>query len=80
MRNEMISAVVRRAIEHPEFRERLMETPREALESHGFKLESREMDEIERIRTEVSNGERGDVEQRLIAIAEEYGVEPGRKG
>ena len=27
MRNEMIGAIVRRAIEHPEFRRRLIESP-----------------------------------------------------
>ena len=40
MRNEMIGAVVRRAIEHPEFRQRLVENPQEALSAHGFVLES----------------------------------------
>ena len=43
MRNEMIGAVVRRAIEHPEFRRRLIESPREALTDHGFALEDEEM-------------------------------------
>ena len=75
MRNEMIGAVVRRAIEHPEFRRRLIESPREALESHGFALESADMDEIEKIRTTLG-GNDGDVEQRLVSIAENYGVHP----
>jgi hypothetical protein len=74
MRNEMIGAVVRRAIEHPEFRRRLIESPQDALQSHGFALESAEMEEIERIRTSLSG--KGDVEQRLISIAESYGVQP----
>jgi hypothetical protein len=74
MRNEMIGAVVRRAIEHPEFRRRLIEDPREALTSHGFALEESDMAEIERIRT--SLGEKDDVEQRLVGIAEQYGVHP----
>ena len=75
MRNEMIGAVVRRAIEHPEFRRRLIESPQEALESHGFALESADMEEIEKIRTTLG-GNDGDVEQRLVSIAENYGVHP----
>ena len=74
MRNEMIGAVVRRAIEHPEFRRRLVENPEEALQSHGFALESAEMSEIERIRTSIGDG--ADVEQKLVTIAEQYGVHP----
>ena len=74
MRNEMIGAIVRRAIEHPEFRRRLIDSPQDALQSHGFALESAEMAEIEKIRT--SLGEAGDVEQRLVGIAETYGVKP----
>jgi len=74
MRNEMIGAVVRRAIEHPEFRRRLMESPQEALQAHGFALEAPEMAELDRIRTSLA-GE-GDVEQRLVTIAETYGVNP----
>ncbi|HEX9983330.1 MAG TPA: hypothetical protein VGF69_08700 [Thermoanaerobaculia bacterium] len=73
MRNEMIGAVVRRAIEHPEFRRRLIDNPHDALTSHGFALEANEMAEIERIRT--SLGET-DAEQQLISIAEQYGVKP----
>ena len=73
MRNEMIGAVVRRAIEHPEFRRKLVEDPREALQAHGFALEDAEMAEIERIRGDIgANGE--DVEQKLVSIAEQYGV------
>ncbi len=73
MRNEMIGAVVRRVLEHPEFRERLMENPREALRAHGFALEKNELDEIERISSTL--GEKGqDVEQKLISIAEAYGI------
>ena len=74
MRNEMIGAVVRRAIEHPEFRRKLMESPQDALQSHGFALESAEMEEIEKIRTSVGSGD--DVELRLIGIAESYGIGP----
>ena len=73
MRNEMIGAVVRRAIEHPEFRRRLVDDPRNALTDHGFALEDAEMAEIERIRTNLgSSGD--DVEQRLVSLAEQYGV------
>lgn len=74
MRNEMIGAVVRRAMEHPEFRRRLVENPREALRAHGFALEDAEMAEIERIRTTISGSD--DVEQQLVTIAEQYGVHP----
>lgn len=73
MRNEMIGAVVRRAIEHPEFRRRLVENPQGALGDHGFALEDAEMAEIERIRTTLGDG---DVEQKLVTIAEQYGVNP----
>ena len=77
MRNEMIGAVVRRAIEHPEFRKRLIESPEEALQSHGFALESAEMAEIEKIRSSIGSSNDGkDVEQQLISIAETYGVHP----
>ena len=76
MRNEMIGAVVRRAMEHPEFRKRLIESPREALESHGFALEDAEMAEIEKIRTSLGGDASGDVEQQLVTIAEQYGVHP----
>ncbi|HYO79093.1 MAG TPA: hypothetical protein VE010_21695 [Thermoanaerobaculia bacterium] len=74
MRNEMIGAIVRRAIEHPEFRRRLLESPQDALQSHGFPLESAEMEEIERIRTTI--GDSSDAEQQLVSIAENYGVHP----
>jgi hypothetical protein len=75
MRNEMIGAVVRRAMEHPEFRRRLVENPKEALTAHGFALESNEMDEIERISATIGDSG-GDVEQKLIRIAEAYGINP----
>jgi hypothetical protein len=74
MRNEMIGAIVRRAIEHPEFRRRLVDDPRDALRAHGFALEDAELAEIERIRTSVGSGE--DAEQKLVTIAEQYGVKP----
>jgi len=74
MRNEMIGAVVRRAIEHPEFRRRLVDSPADALAAHGFALEDAEMAEIEKIRTTL--GASDDVEQRLVSIAEHYGVQP----
>jgi hypothetical protein len=75
MRNEMIGAVVRRAIEHPEFRRRLMESPQDALQSHGFALEDADMAELEKIRTSLGDGGT-DVEQRLVSIAGQYGVHP----
>ncbi|HEX9502028.1 MAG TPA: hypothetical protein VGA10_10275 [Thermoanaerobaculia bacterium] len=74
MRNEMIGAVVRRAIEHPEFRQRLIDNPQEALAAHGFALEKSDLDEIEKIRTHVSG--RDDIEQQLVTIAENYGLRP----
>jgi hypothetical protein len=76
MRNEMIGAIVRRAIEHPEFRRRLIESPQDALQSHGFALEDNELAELEKIRTSLGDSSAGDVEQRLVSIAEQYGVHP----
>lgn len=76
MRNEMIGAIVRRAIEHPEFRKRLLDSPQDALQSHGFALEAPEMAELDRIRQSLGDGEGSDVEQRLVSIAENYGVRP----
>jgi hypothetical protein len=73
MRNEMIGAVVRRAIEHPEFRRRLVENPQEALAAHGFALEDADMAEIESIRTKLGSD---DAEQQLVTMAEHYGVHP----
>jgi hypothetical protein len=73
MRNEMIGAVVRRAIEHPEFRQKLMENPQEALSAHGFVLESSDLAEIESIRTKLGQD---DAEQQLVTIAEHYGLNP----
>lgn len=75
MRNEMIGAVVRRAMEHPEFRRRLIENPHDALQTHGFALEPPELAEIERIRTRLGGD---DVEKELVTIAEQYGVNPRR--
>lgn len=75
MRNEMIGAVVRRAIEHPEFRRRLIDDPQAALDAHGFALESAEMAEIEKIRSSMSDSD-GDAEQQLVSVAEQYGVQP----
>jgi hypothetical protein len=74
MRNEMIGAVVRRPIEHPEFRRRLVEDPREALTMHGFVLEDADMAELENIRTKIGND---DAAQQLVTIAGHYGLNPG---
>jgi len=73
MRNEMIGAVVRRAIEHPEFRRRLVEDPKDALTSHGFALESNEMAEIERLSATLGDAP-DDVETKLVQLAEAYGI------
>lgn len=72
MRDEMLGAVVRRAIEHPEFRQRLMEDPRGALEAHGFALEDDDFQQIEQLRS----GGGQDVEQKLVSMAEKFGIEP----
>jgi hypothetical protein len=74
MRNEMIGAVVRRAKEHPEFRQRLIDNPQEALAAHGFALEKSDLAEINKIRSRMRGGE--DVEQQLVTIAENYGLKP----
>lgn len=76
MRNEMIGAVVRRAIEHPEFRQRLIDDPQEALAAHGFALGQPDLAEIEKIRTRLRDGDGDDVEQQLVTIAENYGLQP----
>jgi HSP90 family molecular chaperone len=75
MRNEMIGAVVRRAMEHPEFRRLLIENAHDALQAHGFALEEPEMAEIEQIRTRLGGD---DVEKELVTMAEQYGVTPPR--
>ena len=69
--------VVRRAIEHPEFRRRLIENPHDALTAHGFALEDAELAEIERIRGSLRDGS-DNAEQQLVTIAERYGVHPQR--
>jgi hypothetical protein len=61
-------------MEHPEFRRRLLEDPRQALTDHGFALEPGDLSEIERIRQDLSTND--DAEQRLVTIAEQYGVKP----
>ena len=61
MRNEMIGAVVRRAMEHPEFRRKLVDNPKEALAAHGFALDEPDMAELEKM---------------LVSIAEQYAVHP----
>ncbi|HLJ72943.1 MAG TPA: hypothetical protein VKU62_00055 [Thermoanaerobaculia bacterium] len=68
----MIGAVVRRAMEHPEFRRRLIDDPQEALAAHGFALEQQDLAEIEKIRTRLNHAD--DVERQLHTIAEDYGL------
>jgi len=75
MRNEMIGAVVRRAMEHPEFRRKLVDNPKEALAAHGFALDEPDMAELEKIRSRLG-GAGNDVERQLVSIAEQYGVHP----
>jgi hypothetical protein len=76
MRNEMIGAVVRRAIEHPEFRDALLQDPGQALQNHGFVLEADDFAEIERLRQSI--GQREDAETALRSIADDYGIEIDR--
>ncbi|HXI12208.1 MAG TPA: hypothetical protein VNM92_06145 [Thermoanaerobaculia bacterium] len=75
MRNEMIGAVVRRAIEHPEFRKKLMADPDEALRSHGFALNQTDLAEIGRIRETMGNDDES-ASVHLKNIAHQYGLEP----
>jgi hypothetical protein len=56
MRNEMIGAVVRRAIEHAEFRRRLVRIRGKALTAHGFVLEDSDLAELDNVRTKLGNG------------------------
>ena len=72
LRRALAYRFVRRAIEHPEFRQRLIENPQEALAAHGFALEQSDLREIENIRTRLREGD--DVEQQLVTIAEHYGL------
>jgi len=76
MRNEMIGAVVRRAMEHPNFRDELLKNPAQALSDHGFALEREDMDEIHRIQRSLNTKSAQDVERELLTIAEGLGVQP----
>jgi hypothetical protein len=73
MRDEMMGAVVRRAIEHPEFRKRLMEDPQAALDDHGFVLDSSEMEAIEKLQQDLGGD---DAEQKLLELAGRFGITP----
>lgn len=73
MRDEMLAAVVRRAMEHEEFRNGLVEDPQRTLREHGFALEDEEMREIETLRGQMKSG---DATEALERIADRYGVEP----
>jgi hypothetical protein len=73
MRNEMIGAVVRRALEHPEFREALLRDPGQALQNHGFVLEADDFAEIEKLRQSIDG--KDDAEIALKNIAEDYGID-----
>ncbi len=76
MRNEMVGAIVRRAIEHPEFRSALLDDPEVALHAHGFALESDDLKEIHKIRRNLAEKDDADIERELVTIAEDYGIEP----
>lgn len=73
MRDEMLAAVIRRAMEHDEFRRGLVQEPRQTLRDHGFALEEAEFQEIEKMRSELGSD---DSRQALEKIADRYGVEP----
>ena len=47
----------------------------ESYRTHGFALESNELDEIKRISATLGDSP-DDVEQRLVRIAEAYGIHP----
>lgn len=79
MRNEMVGAVVRRAMEQPEFRAALLQDPELALRTHGFALESEDLNEIHKIRRSLGEKDAEDVERELVTIAEDYGIQPGGK-
>lgn len=74
MRDEMMAAVIRRALEHPEFLDELIAAPEKALDAHGFALGDAELEEIRKL------GTGGSAEERLHAIAAQFGVEPERIG
>lgn len=75
VRDKMIGAIVRRAIEHPEFREQLMSNPRAALEEHGFALGDEDFKALERVRAQ-AGGDPERVEAALLALAQRYGIDP----
>ncbi|HJT18404.1 MAG TPA: hypothetical protein VJ853_13485 [Thermoanaerobaculia bacterium] len=61
-------------MEHPEFRQRLIDDPQGALAAHGFALEQQDLAELEKIRTRLNHAD--DVERQLVTIAEDYGIAP----
>lgn len=76
LRNPMIGAIVRRALEHPEFRDQLIADPARALDAHGFALEGDDFRQIEGICSDLGKCDPGDVEQKLLSIAESQGIDP----
>ena len=71
----MMGAVIRRALEHPEFRTELMKDTRAALESHGFALNDEDFAAL----SGVLKGAGGDSEiarYELIELAGKYGIDP----
>ena len=75
MRNEMVGAVVRRAMEEPEFRQQLVNDPEETLRAHGFVLEEEDYREIEGLRGDLT-GEGANLAQKLANLASRYGINP----
>lgn len=73
MRDEMFGAVVRRAIEHPEFRQRLVDDPENALRDHGFILEASDMDQLQRLRNDLGSPK---AEDKLRDLAQQFGITP----
>ena len=75
MHNEMMGALVRRAIEHPDFRQHLLSNPREALQAHGFALEQEDLRQVEAMTASYRGRGDEEVEKALYGLAERFGVE-----
>ena len=72
LRDEMLAAVVRRALENTEFRQELFSDPDAALDAHGFALEDEEMNELR----EIASRPAGEAEGLLEKLARRFGVDP----
>lgn len=73
MRDSMLTAILKRAMEDETFRKALEANPKEALRDHGFAIPDAERDQILNLTTELGSAEsRSDLEK----IAVKYGLEP----